>query len=78
MKKPHQSREQIRGSDKSSLSQSGFNGKIPTAAFIAFERELFGIEHGLVNLSFHIRDGKLYRFTTSREQSIFNRDQSHE
>jgi hypothetical protein len=50
-------------------AQGGYSGKIPTAAVIAFEQELFGLIYGTANLVIHIRDGKFVRFTTSRERS---------
>jgi hypothetical protein len=50
-------------------TQGGYSGKIPTAAIIALEWELTGLAHGMATLTFHVRDGKLARFTTGREQS---------
>jgi hypothetical protein len=47
----------------------GYSGKVPTTAIVALEWELAGLEHGVATLTFHIRDGKLIRFTTGRERS---------
>ena len=43
---------------------------IPVSAIIALENEVAGIRHGTVTLNLYIRDGKLSRFTISREQSF--------
>jgi hypothetical protein len=50
-------------------AQGGYFGKIPIAAVVAFEQELAGLVHGTGSLTAHIRDGRLVRFTTSRERS---------
>jgi hypothetical protein len=50
-------------------AQGGYSDKIPTAAIISLERELVGLEHGVATLTFHVRDGKLARFTSGREVS---------
>jgi hypothetical protein len=50
--------------------QQNYSDKIPTAAITAFEWELAGLVHGTASLVFHIRDGKLARFTTGRERSF--------
>jgi hypothetical protein len=50
--------------------KSGYSSKIPTAAITALEWELAGLVHGTASLTLHIRDGKLARFTTSRERSF--------
>jgi hypothetical protein len=52
-----------------SAGTRGYSGKIPTAAIIALEWELAKLEHGTANLTIHIRDGRLARFTTGRERS---------
>jgi hypothetical protein len=51
-------------------NKRGYSGKIPTAAIIALEEELTGLEHGTANLIIHIRDGKLARFAAGRERSF--------
>lgn len=51
------------------ISQGGYGGKIPTKAIIDLQWELAGLEHGTANLTLHVRDGKLVRFTTGRERS---------
>jgi hypothetical protein len=53
-----------------SVDLPGYNGTIPIAAVHALEREATGILHGTIILSLYIKDGSLYRFTTSREQSF--------
>jgi hypothetical protein len=50
-------------------TKQGYSSKIPTAAIIALEWELAKLEHGTANLTIHVRDGKLARFTTGRERS---------
>jgi hypothetical protein len=50
-------------------ARDSYSGKIPTKAIIAFEWELTGLDHGTASLIVHVRDGKLVRFTTGREQS---------
>jgi hypothetical protein len=50
-------------------AQSGYSGKIPTAAIVAFEQELAGLIHGTASLVIYVRDGRLTRFTTGRERS---------
>jgi hypothetical protein len=54
--------------------QSGYSGKIPTAAILAFERELAGIVHGAVSITFHIRDAKLTRYEIDRRTSFLPED----
>jgi hypothetical protein len=46
-----------------------YNGKIPTAAIAALERELTGLIHGTASITFHIRDGKLSRYETDKHIS---------
>jgi hypothetical protein len=50
-------------------TSKGYSGKIPTAAIIALEWELADMDHGTATLAIHIRDGRMARFVTSREQS---------
>ena len=71
--RPPQDVEPIRGggTTKLSVTQKIYNGKIPTKAIMDFEHELHGLSHGQASLTFFIRDGKLRRYTTSREQSVF-------
>jgi hypothetical protein len=52
-----------------SAENRGYSGKIPTKAIIALEWKLTGLEHGIASLIVHVRDGRLVRFTTSRERS---------
>jgi hypothetical protein len=47
----------------------GYNGRIPTPAYMAFEKALTGVEHGVVSLVFHIRNGRLSLFRTTRDVS---------
>ena len=61
--------EPVRGGDTPSIAQDGYFGKIPTAAIAAIEWELTGLVHGTASITFHIRDGRLVRFTTARERS---------
>jgi hypothetical protein len=51
------------------MVRQGYSGKIPTTAVTDLERELTGLVHGTAILTIHIRDGKLFRFTTGRERS---------
>jgi hypothetical protein len=44
-----------------------YNGRIPTPAYIAFEKALTGIEHGVVSLVFHIRNGHLSLYRTTQD-----------
>ena len=69
-KKPLQG-EPIQGGDNPNIAKYCYDGNIPTAAIMAFEHELFGIEHGQVSLTFFIRHGILHRYTVSRERSFF-------
>jgi hypothetical protein len=62
-------KESVRGGDTPDMPQQGYSGKIPAAAIIAMEWELAGLIHGTATLALHIRDGKLARYTTSRETS---------
>ncbi|MDR1785204.1 MAG: hypothetical protein LBR23_01880 [Spirochaetaceae bacterium] len=48
---------------------NGYSGKIPTAAYREFERELMGQTHAVVSLVFHIRDGKLARYETDTHKT---------
>jgi hypothetical protein len=50
--------------------KTGYSGKIPEAALIALEHELVSLIHGTATLTFHIRDGRLTRFTAGRECSF--------
>jgi hypothetical protein len=50
--------------------QGGYSGKVPTSAIVALEWELAGLVHGTAALTVHIRDGRLVRFTTSRDRSF--------
>ena len=59
-------------SDTLNITTNCYSGNLPTKAIMAFERELFGIEHGQASLTFFIRHGNLHRFTVSREQSVFS------
>ena len=59
----------IRGSDNPTITQSGYNGNIPIAAFNALEQEAGGLIHGVVTLALHFKDGKLNRYVTNRERS---------
>ena len=63
--------ELIRGGDTPNLTQKTYSGKISAKAIMAFEHELFGIEHGQASLTFFVRDGKLHRYAVSREKSVF-------
>jgi hypothetical protein len=54
---------------KAPSAKRAYSGKVPVAAIIALEWELAGLEHGTANLTLHVRDGKLARFTTGRERS---------
>jgi len=63
----HKGKGPIRGC---SVDTPGYNGTIPVTAVNELEREATGIIHGTIMLSLHIKDGNLYRFTTSREQSF--------
>jgi hypothetical protein len=56
------------------IAQDGYSGKIPTAAIIALEWELAGLDHGTATLAIHIRDGRLARFVTNRERSHLMED----
>jgi hypothetical protein len=47
----------------------GYSGKIPTPAYMAFEKALTGIEHGVVSLVFHIRGGRLSLYRTTQDIS---------
>jgi hypothetical protein len=67
--KPLHDGESIRGGDTSTITESGYDGNIPLAAFTAIERELAGLVYGTATLTIHIRDGRLARFTTGRERS---------
>jgi hypothetical protein len=69
-KEPPQGVEPIRGGDTPSIVQGGYSGKIPTAAIAAFAWELVGLDYGMATLTFHIRNGKLARYTTGRERSF--------
>jgi hypothetical protein len=55
----------------------GYSGKIPAAAIIALEWELAKLEHGTANLTLHVRDGQLARFTTGRERSYMMAEASN-
>jgi hypothetical protein len=55
-------------------ARGGYHGKIPTAAYIALERELVGLEHGTASLTIHVRDGRLARFVAGRERSFIGDD----
>ncbi|MDR0642073.1 MAG: hypothetical protein LBG07_06410 [Treponema sp.] len=46
-----------------------YSGKIPTAAYMAFEREITGQIHAVVSLTFHIRDGNLARYETDTHKT---------
>lgn len=55
----------------STIPQKDCNGKIPALVYNEFEQELFGIEYGQASLTVFIRDGRLHRYTVSRERSTF-------
>jgi hypothetical protein len=42
---------------------------MPPAAYVAFEKALTGVEHGVVSLVFHIRDGRLSLYRTTQDIS---------
>ncbi|GHV81252.1 hypothetical protein AGMMS49944_30430 [Spirochaetia bacterium] len=45
--------------------------KLPTAEIIAvLENETSHLEHGIVTLALHVRDGRLARIVSTRETSI--------
>jgi len=67
---PHQGGQPIRGGNTPTLSQNGFNGNIPPAAIQALEQEAAGVMHGVVTLTFHIKDGHLIRYATGRDRSF--------
>lgn len=51
-------------------ANKGYNGLIPPEAFSSLSWEAAKIMHGKAMLTLFIRDGKLARFTTSRERSF--------
>jgi hypothetical protein len=51
-------------------AKQGYSGKIPVAAYSAFKRELTGVVHGTISLTFHLRDAKLARYETDRRTSF--------
>jgi hypothetical protein len=69
-KEPLQGGEPVRGNDTPSVVQDGYSGKVPTAGITGLEWEAAGIMHGTAALTLYIKDGKLVRYTTSRERSI--------
>ena len=61
----------VRGNgDTSTLTENDYEGNIPLVAIRELENEATGLMHGLVMLTLHIKDGKLIRYTTSRERSF--------
>jgi hypothetical protein len=69
-KKPLQGCGPIRGNEAFTISQIGFNGDIPLAAYKDLESEIAGLIFGSVSLVLYIKDGHLIRYTTSRERSF--------
>jgi hypothetical protein len=49
--------------------KKGYSGKIPVAAIGNLDGELTGLADGTANLTLHIRDGHLARYTTEGEGS---------
>jgi len=66
--KPLQDEKPLRGSH--AAPYNGYSGSIPADAFNALETEAAGLMHGIVTLAVHVKDGRLLRYTTSREQSF--------
>ena len=52
------------------IAEGGYSGKVPTAAIMALQWELSGLQHGTATLSIFIRDGQLVRFATGRERTF--------
>jgi hypothetical protein len=70
-KKPLPGGRPIRGNgDTSTIPHGGYNGYITTAAFTALEWQAAGLDHGIATPTLHVKDGKLSRYVTSREQSF--------
>jgi len=57
-------------SKKDIPEQFGYSGNIPITAVHELEQEAYGLKHGTVMLTMHIKDGILCRYTTSRERSF--------
>ncbi|MDR1256154.1 MAG: hypothetical protein LBJ86_00210 [Spirochaetaceae bacterium] len=55
--------------NKQASGRKVYSGKIPIAAISELDGELTGLANGTANLTFHIRDGKLARYTTRGEGS---------
>jgi hypothetical protein len=62
--------EPVRGGNNSTVSQNTYKGYIPPVAFNALRQEAAGIIHGTATLILHVRDGKLTRYTISKERSF--------
>jgi hypothetical protein len=45
--------------DISKITETTYNGKIPTKSFMDLEAALFGVAYGTISLSFTIRAGRL-------------------
>ena len=71
-KEPLQGGRPIRGNDTLTVTQTGYNGKVPVAGIIELEREAAGVIHGVAVFELHIRDGKLIRYVTSRQRSFIS------
>jgi len=71
-RKPLQAGQPIRGVniDNNTVSENGYSGYIPPAAFNALEWEVSGLMHGTASLTVHIKDGHLLRYVTGRERSF--------
>jgi hypothetical protein len=54
--------------------ERGYSGEVPLAAIAALGRELEGLIHGAASLTLHVRNGRLVRFTASRERSFLEGD----
>jgi hypothetical protein len=49
--------------------KKGYSGKIPPEAICSLDGELAGLANGTANLTLHIRDGHLARYTAGGEGS---------
>ena len=69
-KKPLQGKP-IQGGATPTVTENGYEGKVPEKDFVLLEKELLGLRHGCVTLSIFIRDGK---FQYSKITKEFSRD----
>jgi hypothetical protein len=53
--------------------KNGYSGMIPKEAIIALEKEMEGLMHGTVTLTFHVKGGKLTH-AIGRERSHMEDD----